>query len=190
MGGPSCSASNYFADAGFEDDFLKKHFLYLLYSATQKNLFWLLLLISMRHDLNKNWKKRGCIPKLKCLENVKLQSAASKRYSYSRSIHHQSNINWTILSTVRLIETREEMNCTFKYRAHSWPQILEVKLKKQRLETISINSWKRAFRLCFIKQVFTRALSWGAAAFYGKTKSANRCRISINKNKYDTKKIF
>ena len=115
---------------------------------------------------------------------------AAKRYSYSRSIHHQSNINWTILSTVRLIETREEMNCTFKYRAHSWLQILEVKLKKQRLETISINSWKRAFRLCFIKQVFTRALSWGAAAFYGKTKSANRCRISMNKNKYDANKIF
>ena len=135
-------------------------------------------------------EKKGCIPKLKCLENVKLQSAASKRYSYSRSIHHQSNINWTISSTVRLIETSEEMNCTFKYRAHGWLQILEVKLKKQRLETISINSWKRAFRVCFIKQVFTRALSRGAAAFYGKIKSANRCRISSNKNKYDANKIF
>ena len=73
------------------------------------------------------------------------------------------------------------MNCTFKYRAHSWLQILEVKLKKQRLETISINSWKRAFRLCFIKQVFTRALSWGAAAFYGKTKSA---KINMMQRKF------
>ena len=129
MGGPSCSASNYFADAGFEDDFLKKHFLYLLYSATQKIYSGCFFWYQCDMILKKNWKKRGCIPKLKCLENVKLQSAASKRYSYSRSIQHQSNINWTILSTVRLIETREEMNCTFKYRAQttdSWSQIKET----------------------------------------------------------------
>ena len=97
----------------------------------KKLLFWLLLLISMRHDLNENWKK-GCIPKLECLGNVKLQSAASKRYSYSLSMHHPSNINWTILSTVRLIETLEEIYCTFKHKGQSWLQIIEVKLKKQR----------------------------------------------------------
>ena len=101
----------------------------------KKLLFWLLLLISMRHDLNKNWKK-GCIPKLKWLENVKLQSAASKRYSCPLSIHHPSNIEWTILWTVRLIETREEMYCTFKHKGQSWLQILEVKLKKQRYQLI------------------------------------------------------
>ena len=81
----------------------------------KKLLFWLLLLISMRHDLNKNWKK-GCIPKLKWLENVKLQSAASKRYSCPLSIHHPSNIEWTILWTVRLMETGEEIYCTFKHK--------------------------------------------------------------------------
>ena len=157
----------------------------------KKLLFWLLLLISMRHDLNENWKK-GCIPKLECLGNVKLQSAASKRYSYSLSMHHPSNINWTILSTVRLIETLEEIYCTFKHKGQSWLQIIEVKLKKQRLETISINSWKRAFRLCSIKQVFTRTLSLGALNYrvLSKTKSANRCRIGINKNQYGAKKIY
>ena len=101
------------------------------YCIRKKLLFWLLLLISMRHDLNENWKK-GCIPKLECSGNVKLQSAASKRYSYSLSMHHPSNINWTILSTVRLIETLEEIYCTFKHKGQSWLQIIEVKLKKQR----------------------------------------------------------
>ena len=97
----------------------------------KKLLFWLLLLISMRHDLNEN-RKKGGIPKLERLGNVKLQSAASKRFSYSLSMHHQSNINWTILSTVRLIETLEEIYCTFKHKGQSWLQIIEVKLKKQR----------------------------------------------------------
>ena len=133
MGSPSCSASNYFAVAGFEDNFSKKQFLYLLY--TQKNF-----ILAASFDINATWSeqklKKGCIPKLKWLENVKLQSAASKRYSCPLSIHHPSNIEWTILWTVRLIETREEMYCTFKHKGQSWLQILEVKLKKQRYQLI------------------------------------------------------
>ena len=73
LGCPSCSASNYFADAGFEDYFLKKHFLYLLYSAMQKTF-----VLAASFDISATWsqqklKKRGCIPRLKWLENVKLQ---------------------------------------------------------------------------------------------------------------------
>ena len=121
--------ANYFAVAGFEDKFSKKQFLYLLYA--QKTF-----ILAASFDINATWSeqklKKGCIPKLKWLENVKLQSAASKRYSCPLSIHHPSNIEWTILWTVRLIETREEMYCTFKHKGQSWLQILEVKLKKQR----------------------------------------------------------
>ena len=84
--------------------FQKKHFLYLLYSATQKNFpfgcfFWYECDMILTW-INRNWISSG---------NVKLQSAASKRYSYPLSMHHPSNINWTILLTVRLMETLGEM---------------------------------------------------------------------------------
>ena len=45
--GPSCSASNYLAEAGFEDNVSQKHFLYLLYSATQK-----ILIMAASFDMN------------------------------------------------------------------------------------------------------------------------------------------
>ena len=45
--GPSCLASNYLAEAGFEDNFSQKHFLYLLYSALQK-----IFILAASFDMN------------------------------------------------------------------------------------------------------------------------------------------
>ena len=65
--GPSCSASNYLAEAGFEDNVSQKHFLYLLYSATQKKIYSGCFFRYECDMILTKTEKKGCIPKLESL---------------------------------------------------------------------------------------------------------------------------